>query len=313
MTCRSIFLAMCIIAVCCTPALGAEEMLGKYEIELSRAASPQNATNALIAAAVLDGVQLQPGEVFSFNQTVGPRTAERGFVIGLITTRDKYLSDYGGGVCMTSSILNQAVKAANLTVLERHNHLLPSSYLPQGEDAAVYYGSEDFCFKNNSQYPLRIQAGQFDQALRIILWEVKPDKDVVIQVNGVPISTDTYFEIENGMAVVPVRTLTGIVGADIQWNSELKRAVVVKDESILELQVGSKQAFSNQKQVQLTDEPRISHGILMLPLQILADNLNFEANWDQSSKTISITYSSDTPASMLSTGSSTVKYLHNSS
>jgi len=286
----STLLAFCIMVLSCPIALAMEEMAGDYKISLSLAASPQNAANALLAASMLDNVEVQPGEVFSFNRAVGPRSAKRGFIIGLVSAKDKYLSDYGGGVCMTASVLHQAVKDAKLKVLERHNHVIRSKYLPLGEDAAVSFGVEDFRFKNNTPYPIRIHAGEVDEALSISIWLVKPD--AAIQVNGVSAPAKALVEIDNGVVLVPVRAVAESLGAELSWNANLGRAVIVNDKDILELQVNSNRAFRNQQPIVLDAQPSIRNGVLMLPLKVLADNMDFEANWDQTSKIISITYTS---------------------
>lgn len=296
----SAVLAICIVLFLSQAALGAEEMLGDYQIPLSMAASPQNAANALTAADMLDNIEVQPGEVFSFNRTVGPRSAQRGFIIGLVSTKEKYINDWGGGVCMTASILHQAVKEARLTVVERHNHVVRSCYLPLGEDAAVNYGVEDFRFRNNTAYPLRIHAGEADQALAISICLVKPD--ATIQVNGVAVQNQALVESDHGILLVSVRAVAESLGARLTWNSGLGRAIIVNNNDITELQLDSSRAFHNGQPLVLDARPCIKGGVLMLPLQDLADSMNFKANWDQTSKTISITYTSGEAAPAVPVG-----------
>lgn len=101
---------------------------------------------------------LLPGEEFSYNQTVGKRTKENGFGEAGAYLNGETVQEVGGGVCQTSSTLYNAVVLANLEVTERTNHTYISSYVPIGRDATVSWGGPDFKFKNNRDYPIKIEA-----------------------------------------------------------------------------------------------------------------------------------------------------------
>lgn len=98
------------------------------------------------------------GEEFSYNQTVGKRTKENGFGEAGAYLNGETVQEVGGGVCQTSSTLYNAVVLANLKVTERSNHTYISSYVPIGRDATVSWGGPDFKFKNNRDYPIKIEA-----------------------------------------------------------------------------------------------------------------------------------------------------------
>jgi hypothetical protein len=132
-----------------------------------------NMLNAVQAAAYLNGITIAPGQVFSYNQTVGPRSAERGFVIGYAISGDRHVPARGGGVCRTSTVLYGAVLNAGLTVIERHAHSKPVGYVPVGRDAAVSYGAADFKFRNQLPHPVRIEAGGTVRQLQVTLWELR--------------------------------------------------------------------------------------------------------------------------------------------
>ncbi|MDP4161325.1 MAG: cell wall-binding repeat-containing protein [Bacillota bacterium] len=105
--------------------------------------------NLSLAAKALDGKLLAPGERFSFNKTVGERTAEAGYKEAMIIEGDVFTPGLGGGICQVSSTLYNAVRLANLEILERHQHTLPISYVPPGQDATVAYPVLDFKFRNS--------------------------------------------------------------------------------------------------------------------------------------------------------------------
>lgn len=114
--------------------------------------------NIGLAAQSINGTLLLPGEEFSFNKVVGPRTSERGYKTAHIFIDGQIRDGTGGGVCQVSTTLYNAALRANLEVTERHNHMFTVSYVPLGQDAAVSYGYADLVFKNTTAHPLRINA-----------------------------------------------------------------------------------------------------------------------------------------------------------
>ena len=93
--------------------------------------------NIAIAAALVDGVTLQPYGEFSFNATVGARTEEAGFQQAKIIVGGEYVLGVGGGVCQVSTTLYNAALKAGLTVKEYHPHSLQVGYVPPSRDAMV--------------------------------------------------------------------------------------------------------------------------------------------------------------------------------
>lgn len=114
--------------------------------------------NIGLAAESIDGTLLLPGEEFSFNKVVGPRTAQKGYRTAHIFVAGQIQDGTGGGVCQVSTTLYNAVLRANLEVTERHNHMFTVGYVPLGHDAAVSYGYADLVFTNTTAYPLRLTA-----------------------------------------------------------------------------------------------------------------------------------------------------------
>lgn len=63
---------------------------------------------------------------------------------------------YGGGICQASTTLYGAAVRAGLTIVQRRNHSVPSTYVPIGQDAMVDYGSSDLKFRNDYDYPVKL-------------------------------------------------------------------------------------------------------------------------------------------------------------
>lgn len=114
--------------------------------------------NIRLSARRVNGHIVYPGQVFSFNQVVGPRDREHGFKEALEIVDGEFVPGIGGGVCQLSSTLYNAVLLANLTVIERTNHSKPLGYVGLGRDATVVFGALDFKFVNDTGAPVVIMA-----------------------------------------------------------------------------------------------------------------------------------------------------------
>lgn len=114
--------------------------------------------NVALAASKINGYVLNPGKRFSYNKVVGPRTAATGFKMAHVYVGNEVVDGIGGGICQVSSTLYNAVVMSDLKIVSRTNHSMPVSYVPLGRDATVSYGSIDFVFENDKNYPVSIKA-----------------------------------------------------------------------------------------------------------------------------------------------------------
>lgn len=112
--------------------------------------------NVETGAAKLNGHLLMPGESFSVTEAVTPFTEENGYEPAPSYESGKVVDSYGGGICQVSTTLYNAVLKAELEVLERHNHTMIVTYVEPSKDAAIAEGLMDFCFANNTEYPIFI-------------------------------------------------------------------------------------------------------------------------------------------------------------
>ena len=116
------------------------------------------ATNIAVAASRINGVVIQPGEEFSFNKTILPRTAANGYVEAPIYVSGKHSTGTGGGICQVSSTMYSAMLNGGIPATERHPHSLPVPYLPEGRDATIAGNYYDLRFVNIYNTPLQISA-----------------------------------------------------------------------------------------------------------------------------------------------------------
>ena len=113
-------------------------------------------TNVKLACDFCDNIILNPGDEFSYNGSVGPRTYERGFKDATVYVAGTTEEGVGGGICQVSSTIYTAALHADLEITERYNHSYTVTYVPLGEDATVVYGAKDFRFRNNTDYPIKL-------------------------------------------------------------------------------------------------------------------------------------------------------------
>lgn len=140
--------------------LGIKELIGKGESTFHGSIASRE-HNIALTAAKLNGVLVAPGEVFSFNQTVGDISAATGFQAAYIIKDGRTILGDGGGVCQDSTTLFRAILDAGLPILERQAHAYRVSYYEQnakpGFDATVYDPTADLKFKNDTPGHILIQ------------------------------------------------------------------------------------------------------------------------------------------------------------
>ena len=111
------------------------------------------------AADIINGNVVQPGEEWSFNTVVGPRTYDLGWKgANGISGGKEYTIQAGGGICQVSTTLYNALLCANMEIVDRRAHTIPSDYVPIGLDATVDTRGIDFVWKNNTESPVYIFA-----------------------------------------------------------------------------------------------------------------------------------------------------------
>ena len=124
-------------------------------------------SNLKKACEMLNGLVLQPGQEFSYNETLGERTKEKGWLPAPAYSGTTLVDSPGGGICQVSSTLYLASVYAELTVLERVNHGFPVSYIPLGMDATVNWGFTDLKLRNDSPMPVKILAEETDDLVKV--------------------------------------------------------------------------------------------------------------------------------------------------
>lgn len=136
--------------------------------------------NLRLACAAIDGTILYPGDVFSYNGALGERTAEKGYLPGASYEGGKVVYTYGGGICQVSSTMYYCSLIADLEIVERECHMYPADYIDYGMDATVNWGTIDYKFRNNTNYPIRINADA-ENGYVTVTFSGTDDKDYYVE------------------------------------------------------------------------------------------------------------------------------------
>ena len=150
-----------------------EEEISSYSSPLKSKASGR-LNNIKITCSALNGTIVHKGDTFSFCNTLGPSTAEKGYEKADVIINGETEQALGGGNCQVSSTLYNAIlKVSDFKVTERHPHGKKVNYVPEGKDAAVSYGSKDLKFVNNTSNTIKIYASTDNKKVSIKIVSVK--------------------------------------------------------------------------------------------------------------------------------------------
>ncbi len=143
-----------------TNRLGIKTLIGSGDSTF-RGSIASRVHNIDLASAKLNGVLINPGEIFSFNDAVGEISSKTGYQQAYVIKDGQTILGSGGGVCQVSTTMFRAALDAGLPIIERQPHAYRVSYYEQdtqpGFDATVYSPSPDLKFKNNTPAHILIQ------------------------------------------------------------------------------------------------------------------------------------------------------------
>jgi vancomycin resistance protein YoaR len=149
-------------------AMGIVGLVGAYTTIYG--GEPNRIHNVQLVARLIDRHLIAPGETFSFNQTTGERSAEKGFLEAPVIINGELQTGIGGGVCQVSTTTFNAAYESGLKITERTNHALYISHYPQGRDATVNYPDTDLKFVNDTDRWLLLRTWVGADSLTVALY-----------------------------------------------------------------------------------------------------------------------------------------------
>jgi vancomycin resistance protein YoaR len=159
-------------------ALGIKRRISTFTTDMG-VSSSNRIHNVLLMGKYLDGTIVRPGQTFSFNGTIGPRTVERGFLEGQMILGGLLVPSIGGGVCQVATTIFNAAFEAGLPIRERHNHSFYISHYPMGRDATVSWGGPDLVFRNDLDHAILIKASGNSSTLTVSFYGTRQGRKVI--------------------------------------------------------------------------------------------------------------------------------------
>ena len=165
------------------------DVLGTYTA--TSASDKDRDVNLALACKSIDGMVLYPGDLFSYNQALGERTEANGYRPGASYSGNDTVYTVGGGICQVSSSLYYCALMGDLTIVERESHAFAPAYMPLGVDATVNWGTLDFCFRNSTDYPIRIEASASGGTVTVTLLGTD-ERNYYVKITSELIRTHSY-------------------------------------------------------------------------------------------------------------------------
>ena len=168
-----------------------QDILGECSTPYSGGDNNSRNTNLRLACEKIDGTILLPGEVFSYNMTLGERTKENGWKPAPSYVNGLTVDTYGGGICQGSTTLYNCVLQADFKLVECYPHGYISSYVDPGLDASVNWGTADFRFENTSAWPVKIEAYRKNGKMTMRIYGTD-EKDYYVKMSYKVVSKKDY-------------------------------------------------------------------------------------------------------------------------
>ena len=131
-------------------------------------------TNIRITCNEINGTIVKNGEEFSFNESAGNPTPDRGYKKAGVFIDGELKKGYGGGNCQVSTTIYNAVdKIDGIKVTERHEHGKEVGYIKMGKDSTVAYDGLDLKFENNTGYDIKLYAELSDKKIKVKVNKLK--------------------------------------------------------------------------------------------------------------------------------------------
>jgi vancomycin resistance protein YoaR len=148
--------------------MGITGLVGAYETIYG--GEPNRLHNVRLVARLIDGTLIPPGSTFSFNDTTGERSEDKGFREAPVIINGELQTGLGGGVCQVSTTVFNAAYEAGLSIEDRTNHALYISHYPLGRDATVNYPDTDLRFMNDTGRWLLLRTFVGSSSLTVALY-----------------------------------------------------------------------------------------------------------------------------------------------
>jgi vancomycin resistance protein YoaR len=151
--------------------LGVKELIGTFTTK--HAPGEVRVKNIHHISDLIRGIVIQPGETFSVNKTIGPRTAANGFYKAHVIEDGVFAENFGGGISQFATTMFNASFFAGLDLVEYQSHSLYISRYPFGREATLSFPNPDLKVRNNTPYGVLIWPTYTERSVTISLYSTK--------------------------------------------------------------------------------------------------------------------------------------------
>lgn len=118
-----------------------------------------------------------------------------------------------------------------------------------------------------------------------------------VVVNGYNLQSRYAPYVDGNRTFVPIRELTELMGADVQWNQGTKSVRIRLRNQDVKLKINSSVVYVNNKKMQMDKQstPRLTQYVrqngdykTMVPLRFLSENLGFNVQWNNAARQASV-------------------------
>jgi hypothetical protein len=149
-------------------ALGIEEEVSSFTTEFD--CCPPRVTNIHLGADLLDGALVRPGEPFSLDSHLGPRTRERGFVDAGVIIDGEFEDALGGGLSQLATTFFNAVFFSGVRIIEHQPHSYYIGRYPMGRESTIARDVIDVVFENDSPYGILVSTAYTDTSVTVTFY-----------------------------------------------------------------------------------------------------------------------------------------------
>lgn len=151
--------------------LGVKQVVGQFTT--NHPAGQPRVTNIHTISDATRGILIAPGDTFSVNDTIGKRTAAKGYVVAPVIENGEHAEDFGGGISQYATTLFNAAFFAGLDIPAYKAHSEYIGRYPFGREATLAFPGVDLKIKNNTPYGVVIWPTYTGTSVTVQLWSTQ--------------------------------------------------------------------------------------------------------------------------------------------
>lgn len=114
------------------------------------------------------------------------------------------------------------------------------------------------------------------------------ERPITVYIDGLDLYFDAEPKIVNDRTMVPMRKIFEALGSDVSWDNQSRKVTAIKENTKIELSIGSNAAFINGKAITLDAPAIIENNRTLVPLRFVSEALDCDVKWDADIRRVSI-------------------------